>query len=172
MNYDEESEVAKLRRAVVHDPGNANLRYLLGAEMAQAKDYEGAVLELSAAIALNPALDMARFQLGLLQLTLGQVEQMKLVLAPFENASDDAPLKHFKRGLEALVIDDFAACITNLRRGIELNHQNEALNHDMSLIVSKVAAIVAEAPTQQSSSDRPANVVRTDFSLYGDATRH
>jgi tetratricopeptide (TPR) repeat protein len=172
MNYDEDSELAKLRRAVVHDPGNANLRYLLGAEMAQAKDYEGAVLELSAAVALNPALDMARFQLGLLQLTLGQVEQMKIVLAPFEDAADDAALKHFKRGLEALVIDDFSTCLASLRRGIELNRQNEALNHDMSLIVSKVAAIVAEAPAQQSSSDQPANVVRTDFSLYSDATKH
>jgi tetratricopeptide (TPR) repeat protein len=172
MSYEEESEVTKLRRAVVLDPGNANLRYLLGAEMAQAKDYEGAVLELSAAIALNPALDMARFQLGLLQLTLGQVEQMKLVLAPFENADDAAPLKHFKRGLEALAIDDFATCLTSLRRGIELNRQNEALNHDMSLIVSKVAAIMAEAPPQQSSGDPPAKTVRTDFSLYGDATRH
>lgn len=172
MNHDEDSEVAKLRRAVVHEPGNANLRYLLGVEMAQAKDYEGAVLELSAAVALDSALDMARFQLGLLQLTLGQVEQMRLVLAPLENASDDAPLKHFKRGLEALVTDDFATCLTCLRHGIELNRQNEALNHDMSLIVSKVAAIVAEAAGQQSRSDQPAKTVRTDFSLYGDATRH
>ena len=172
MSYDEESEVAKLRRAVVHDPGNANLRYLLGAEMAQAKDYEGAVLELSAALALNPTLDMARFQLGLLQLTLGQVEQMKIVLAPFEDAADDAPLKHFKRGLEALVIDDFTTCLTSLRRGIELNHENEALNHDMSLVASKVAAIVAEATAQQSRGEQSANVVRTDFSLYGDSTRH
>jgi cytochrome c-type biogenesis protein CcmH/NrfG len=52
----------ELRKAVVNDPRNADLRYLLGAEMAQQKDYEGAVMEMSAAIAFNPLLHLARFQ--------------------------------------------------------------------------------------------------------------
>ena len=50
----EKNELAELRRAVLNDPRDGSLRYLLGAEMAQERDYEGAVLGMSAAIALDP----------------------------------------------------------------------------------------------------------------------
>jgi cytochrome c-type biogenesis protein CcmH/NrfG len=41
----------ELRRAVVSDPRNAELRYLFGAELAQQRDYDGAVMEWTAAAA-------------------------------------------------------------------------------------------------------------------------
>ena len=150
----------ELRRAMVNDPHNAELRYLFGAEMAQERDYDGAVLEWTAAVALNPQLHIARLQLGLLHLTMARPDRAQVVLAPLEGLDDSAALKHFKRGLEALMRDDFAQCIVHLRTGIELNKENEPLNRDMSMLMNHVAAV----PTADAPAGSP--VVRTDFSLY------
>ncbi len=157
-----DTDIAKLRRSVLDEPRNGERRYLLGAELAQQRDYEGAVLEMSAAVALNPLLHIARLQLGLLHLTLAQPHHTLAVLAPLEELPDDSPLKHFKHGLEALIRDDFAACVHALEHGIALNHDNAPLNRDMQLIIGRVKS-AAEA--MQESQDPAA--VRTDFSLYG-----
>jgi hypothetical protein len=162
--------VEELRSAVVNDPRNAELRYLLGAEMAQQQDYNGAVMEMSAAIALNPTLHTARLQLGLLHLTMARPDHTVVVLAPLEELPDSAALKYFKRGLEALIRDDFAGCTANLQKGIELNEENAPLNKDMAMLMDKVAALVASQPGTATDSpdnwaqERPA--VHTDFSLY------
>lgn len=161
-----DNDLAELRRAVLDDPRNGEKRYLLGAELAQQRDYESAVLEMSAAIALNPFLHVARLQLGLLHLTMAQPHHTVAVLGPLEELPDDSPLKHFKRGLEALISDDFAACVGSLERGLELNRDNAALNRDMRLIIDRVR------PLSDASQDpRDPGAVRTDFSLYG-LTRH
>jgi tetratricopeptide (TPR) repeat protein len=168
MSYD--TSVEELRRAVVNEPRNAELRYLLGAEMAQQQDYDGAVMEMSAALALNPLLHMARFQLGLLHLTMARPDHALSVLAPLESLDDSAALKHFKRGLEALMRDDFARCIVHLRDGIALNEENAALNRDMNMLLERVTHAAAEAgkanATGSAHPDRDAQTIRTDFSLY------
>lgn len=167
MNTQDE-KIDELRRAAVNDPRNGEIRYLLGAELAQHRRYDEAVLELSAAVALNPLLHTARFQLGLLHLTMAQPDHATAVLAPLENLEDDAALKHFKRGLEAMAVDDFQAAVASLEHGMQLNHDNAPLNADMKLLVDRIK--VALAAESQPATDE-ANVVRTDFSLYG-LTRH
>lgn len=157
-----DNDLAALRRAVLDDPRNGERRYMLGAELAQQRDYEGAVLEMSAAIALNPFLHVARLQLGLLHLTMRQPHHALAVLAPLEELPESSPLRQFKHGLEALIGDDFVACLDSLERGIESNRDNAALNRDMQLIVERVRPL-AQAAGQ---TDDPA-AVRTDFSLYG-----
>lgn len=167
-----DDKIAELRRAAVNDPRNGEIRYLLGAELAQQQRYDEAVLELSAAIALNPLLHTARFQLGLLHLTMAQVHHATAVLAPLENLEDDQPLKHFKRGLDALAVDNFPEAVASLERGIQLNRDNPPLNADMKLLLDRIRATMANnAEAAARSSDEQSNVVRTDFSLYG-VTRH
>jgi hypothetical protein len=160
-----DNDLDALRRAVLDDPRNGERRYLLGAELAERRDYEGAVLEMSAALALNPFMHVARLQLGLLHLTMAQPHHATAVLGPLEELPDDSALKYFKRGLEALMHDDFAACLGELERGIESNRENAALNRDMQLIIERVKALV------QAGGPADADPVRTDFSAY-EPTRH
>jgi len=172
MSAEEASfDLTELRRAAVNDPHNGVLRYLLAAELAQMQDYDAALLEFSAAIALEPALDIARFQLGLLHLTMKQTDHALAVLAPLEDLADDNPLKHFKRGLAALIHDDLRAFFQAMQQGIELNTANQALQRDMQMLVQRITQL---APTP--ASDTPVDTltdtladgeVRTDFSLYG-----
>ncbi len=159
-------DLQQIRAAVASDPRNAELRYLLGAELAQQREYDAAVVEMRTALELDPNLHFARLQLGLLYLTMAQPSDSIAIWAPLEGLEETAALKAFKRGLEALIRDDFPACINYLQQGIHLNTQNAPLNRDMSMIVSRVreagVPVVQPAPLTESPA-----AVRTDFSLYG-----
>jgi tetratricopeptide (TPR) repeat protein len=173
MTADEtSSDLTQLRRAASDDPRNGVLRYLLGAELAHLQDYDGALLEFSAAIALDPSLDIARFQLGLLHLTLAQVDHALTVLAPLEGLANDNPLKHFQRGLAALIHDDLPAFFRSMQHGIELNTTNQALQHDMQMLLERVAhatpaPVSASMASTSTTGASPDADVHTDFSLYG-----
>jgi tetratricopeptide (TPR) repeat protein len=170
-----DQRIAKLRSAAVEDPRNGEIRYLLGVELAQHRRYDEAVLELSAAVALNPLLHTARFQLGLLHMTMAQPHHATAVLAPLENLEDQAALKHFKRGLDASVVDDLAAAVSNLERGMQLNLDNAPLNADMKLLAGRIVATIESNAAATETAAAPAggkpNAVHTDFSLYS-LTRH
>ena len=56
-------ELALREQAAERNPKNAEARYLLGAELAQAGQYERAVTEMKAAVGLQPTLFTAHFQL-------------------------------------------------------------------------------------------------------------
>ncbi len=161
-----EEAITELRQAAANDPRNGELRYLLGVALAEHRLYQEAVLELSAAVALNPLLHTARLQLGLLHLTLAQTQHATAVLAPLENLEDDVALKHFKRGLEALAVDDFSTALASLERGIQLNTENPPLNGDMQLIADRIKGVMET----NASAEQP-SAVHNDFSLYG-LTRH
>jgi tetratricopeptide (TPR) repeat protein len=163
----ESSELLRLRAAIVRDPGNAELRYLLGAELAQRHEYPEAVAQMRTALDINPKLHFARLQLGLLYLTMAQPDDSLAVWAPLEDLEETAALKAFKRGLEALIRDDFPTCIGFLQQGIHLNKQNATLNDDMSQLIERVRdGSVIAAPSVQAPCD--------DFSRFGEPsdTRH
>ena len=132
------SELQRLRAVINRDPGNAELRYLLGAELAERREYPEAVVQMRTALDINPKLHFARLQLGLLYLTMSQPDDSLAIWAPLEDLEETAALKAFKRGLEALIRDDFSTCIGYLQQGIDLNKQNATLNDDMTQLIAKV----------------------------------
>ncbi|HEU4589805.1 MAG TPA: hypothetical protein VFS13_02765 [Steroidobacteraceae bacterium] len=154
-------ELLRLRAAITRDPGNAELRYLLGAELAERREYPEAVAQMRTALAINPQLHFARLQLGLLYLTMSQPDDSIAVWAPLEELEETAALKAFKRGLEALIRDDFPACIGHLQRGIDLNKHNVTLNEDMTQLIERVkdGSVIASPanPTPGDDFDRYAN---------------
>jgi tetratricopeptide (TPR) repeat protein len=160
-------ELQRLRAAIVREPANAELRYLLGAELAQRHEYPEAVAAMHSALDINPKLHFARLQLGLLYLNMSQPDHSLAVWAPLEELDETAALKAFKRGLEALIRDDFPACIVYLQQGIDLNKHNTTLNDDMSQLIERVrdGSVIGPAPTPS-----PAD----DFSRFGKPsnTRH
>ncbi len=163
----EPSELLRLRAAILRDPGNAELHYLLGAELAQRREYGEAVAQMRTALDINPKLHFARLQLGLLYLTMAQPDDSLAIWAPLEDLDESAALKAFKRGLEALIRDDFNACIGFLQQGISLNKQNATLNDDMSLLIERVrdGSVIAEPQ---------ASTPREGFASFGapSQTRH
>jgi tetratricopeptide (TPR) repeat protein len=157
---------ASLEQALQSDSGNARLHYLLGAELASAREYDRAIAEMQRAIDLEPSLHTARFQLGLLHLTLARPDLARALWAPLESQPDES-LRLFKRGLEALIVDDFNTCIEQLHAGIRANTTNLALNRDMEMVIGKVR----ERTQPPSATPAPEQTVRTDFSLYEQTPR-
>ncbi len=156
-----------LRAAIENEPRKAELHYLLGAELAGQREYEGAAQEMGRALELDPSLHTCRFQLGLLLLTMALPDQARAVWSALENLEATSPLWYFKRGLEALIEDRFQDCIACLRSGIELNDSNPALNGDMQMIIERVSTILESAPAAAHPKESgEATAVRTDFSLY------
>jgi len=159
-------ERAALEQALRADSRNASLHYLLGAELAQAREYDAAVSEMRQAIELDPALHTARFQLGLLHLTMAHPDLSLEVWGPLE-AQPDVALRSFKQGLEALIRNDFPLCLEHLEAGIHANDRNAPLNRDMAMMAAKVREHLAQEPPQPAGQ----KVVRTDFSLYEQTRR-
>jgi tetratricopeptide (TPR) repeat protein len=131
----------------------AENRYLLGADLAQAGHYDRAIQEMQAAVQMQPDLHTATFQLGLLLLTQNEPAKATAAWRPLERLDEGAALRLFKEGLEALIYEDFERCILLLTRGVAANHLNPALNGDMKMVISRAREAQARA-------------VRTDFSLY------
>lgn len=98
-----------LRAAIENEPQKADLHYLLGAELAQQRNYDGAVLAMSRALELDPSLHSCRFQLGLLLLTMALPDRARAVWLDLENMGSASALWHFKRGLEALCLCELVA---------------------------------------------------------------
>jgi tetratricopeptide (TPR) repeat protein len=158
------SELLRLRDAIVRDPGNAELRYLLGAELAHLREYPEAVTQMRTALDINPKLHFARLQLGMLYLTMSQPDDSLAIWAPLEDLDESAALKAFKRGLEALIRDDFSACIGYLQQGIDLNKQNATLNDDMTQLIERVKDGSVIAPPGVAAANE-------SFGQYGEPSR-
>jgi tetratricopeptide (TPR) repeat protein len=127
-----------LKEAVARSDATATAHYLLGAEYAQIQMIDRAISQMEAAIALDPSLEAARFQLGLLWLTSGDGVHAEEVLSPLQERQDNA-LHRFGEGLIHLIHDRFADCVRCLRAGIEMNTDNEPLNVDMRRILGALS---------------------------------
>jgi Flp pilus assembly protein TadD len=138
--------ISLLKRLLDMEPQNGKAHYLLGAVHAEIGMYDVAAQEMARALELESDLHTARFQLGLLNLTSGKVEEARNVWEGLDILGDRDPLYLFKTGMLHLVKDEFEPCVTALKAGIELNAFNEDLNNDMRRIVSAARKAMAGQP--------------------------
>jgi tetratricopeptide (TPR) repeat protein len=127
-----------LKDAAAQSPGNAKVRFLLGAEHAQIGLLDRAEEDMTAALEIDPALVPARFQLGLLFLVRARIAEASEAWKPLDALPESDPYLHFKRGLEYLVKDEFARCEEAIAKGLQLNTVNAPLNQDMQRIIDDV----------------------------------
>jgi tetratricopeptide (TPR) repeat protein len=134
-----------LKQAVERSGDNYRAMYLLAAQHAQIGLTDRAIEEFNKALNIEPNLTAARFQLGLLLLCNARVQEALAAWERLEQLPENDPYLHFKRGLEKLCRDDFAGCAESLKRGMELNVDNPALNVDMQRVLDDAAAHLAKA---------------------------
>jgi Flp pilus assembly protein TadD len=135
-----------LEDAALKHPGDARVFLLLGAERMHAKDVDGAEAAYIAALQIAPSLHIARFQLGLLQLTSGRPAAALSTWAPLDQLDDSDPLRLFKTGLGYLVQDRFEDASRFLLEGIAHNRDNPALSKDMRMVLDRIARLSAGIP--------------------------
>lgn len=157
MEEDRDAEaITLLKRGLALDPTDGRLHYLLGAMHAQLGMFDRAISELKIAVQLAPHIDMAHFQLGLLQLTGGEVEEAQASWSALDELGGEHPLNLFRAGMLALGDEDWETCIDCMRRGIAANEEHESLNHDMERVIETAEKSLA-AQRAAGGAARPAS---------------
>jgi Flp pilus assembly protein TadD len=151
---DHATALTHLKQGAELFPDNVRISYLLGAEHAQIGLYDRAEKEMTHAINLDATLVVARFQLGLLQLTQGRLADARATWAALEELPADNALRLFKQGLGALSEDRFAEARALLQQGMEANSFSPDLNNDMRNLMERIP-FEAEQPLP-SAAEAPA----------------
>lgn len=132
------ASISYLKEGVTRFPDDAKLAYVLGAEFAQIGIYDKAEFEMQRAVSIDPDLFTASFQLGLLQMTLGKVEDAKLSWKNIDRLPKEHSLWLFKTGLEHLAAEQYADARKLLEQGIVSNDFSPELNRDINTVLSSM----------------------------------
>ena len=146
-------------------PGDPRLHFLRGSLLIGLQRFIEAHAALSRAVELAPDYHIARFQLGLFELTSGEADAAMATWGPLKALPGGHPLATFARGLEALIADRFEQCIEALRAGIAANDENLPLNRDMELVIAQCEALIAARAPSREEVDRTDAVSATSFLL-------
>ena len=140
-----------LSRAIEANPKDGTPHHLRGAILASRGQMRDAIEAMTQALARSPQLSGARFQLGMLHFTSGNVVAAQSVWQAFDALDAHDPLRLFTTGMLHLAKDEFADCIALLEQGIALCGV-ESINKDMRRVIEKVKAVVSANPP---SADKP-----------------
>lgn len=156
-------------RLIVDYPEDSRLHFLRGSLLAAAGRAIEAHAALSRAVALAPDFALARFQLGLFELTSGEADRALATWQPLDTLPDRHYLRLFLVGLRHLIRDEFKDAIVWLGEGIAANTENLPLNRDMQLLIDRCRE-ADQAPRAEPTTEISATSVLLD--QFGVGTVH
>lgn len=133
-----------LRELLLAASDDSQLHYLIGAVWAQRQDYARAEQHWCDALALAPGWRDARFQLGLLYVTLDRLTEAHELLAPLADDGDIDAVASYARGLQAIRSGDWADAHSWLDQGVILDGANAPRQGDMQRVRARVEAALAD----------------------------
>jgi tetratricopeptide (TPR) repeat protein len=148
-------------------PDDPRLHFLRGSLLIEVQRFIQAHGALSRALAIAPDYHIARFQLGLFELTSGESDAASATWAPLKRLPRGNVLSIFVDGLEHLMADRFERCIASLREGIAANDENLPLNRDMELVIEQCEALIAARPPEREEANPADAISVTSFLLRG-----
>ena len=152
-------------------PADPRLHFLYCSLLAAEGRYEEARTAMARSVELAPGYDIARFQLGLLELSSGDAAAADATLAPLADTPSEAALVLFARGLRHLARDELPAAAELLRGGIACNEEHPLVSRDMELIIAKIEE--SAAPPPQAAPDEPLSAAHLLLREYGaNPTKH
>ncbi len=142
-----------LHKCLESEPDNAYAVYLLAAEHAEIGLFDRALEGMERAIELDDSIEMAKFQLGLLYVRLGNDERAKQFWTILVDNTEDESLRLFSESLLALLGEDLALAQSKFEAGRELNKSNPGLNDSMARILEvATSGSVDTAPVNESAA--------------------
>ncbi|MCW7540861.1 tetratricopeptide repeat protein [Aquabacterium sp. A7-Y] len=143
---DPAAALAYLKQAVVKAPEHARAHWLLGAEYASLGMVDRARAGFERAVELDPDLHLARFQLGLLRLTSGDVEAAQDTWGPLDVLPEADPVRLFRDGLLHMVRDEFPQALEAVRQALATPGLDAALKRDMEMVLGRIEAAHEHRP--------------------------
>ena len=169
IEYDQEGAVVRLNElGAVYDT-DPRLPFLCGSVLAGLGRYAEARVKMRQAIVVSPDYDLARFQLGFLELTSGDAEMAQATWLPLLNLPTENPLRLFVEGLKKMLADSFEEAIALLTEGISRNQLLPAMNSDMGLLIDEMTQKL-NVPSDTIEIDSDANFLLKQFSFKN--TKH
>lgn len=145
-----------LKLTVERAPDYARAHWVLGAEYAGLGMPDRAREHFRTAVDLEPSLETARFQWGLLELTSGQADEAQHIWQPLDSLAEAHPLRLFKQGMLELVRDDMDAALTSLERALKDPALDAALRKDIEMVVQRIQANRSAEKSGSLVEDSPA----------------
>lgn len=155
---DRDRTIRYLKQSIELDP-KAESIYLLAAEYAEIGMMQRSIEGMQQALQLNPELWTAYFQLGLIFLTEGLIQEARNAWEPLTQQSPEEYLFHLGTGLIQLVDDQTEEGLESLKIGISLNQENPALNRDVTSIIDNVYAQIAERSEPDEAGEQEVPVI-------------
>lgn len=153
VRTDDERGLARLDELLAEYPNDAQLHFLRGSVLAGVKRYDEARVAMRQAVDLAPLYTVARFQLGLLELSSGDGVAADATLEPLEQLGGANALALFARGLRLLIRDEFESSLAALREGVARNTENPVVNRDMGLIIADLEQKLGVASGEASANE-------------------
>lgn len=138
QNGDHHAALNYLNAALEIEPKNAAVHYFRAAEHAELGLLERAHAEMIEALELDPEMDIARFQLGLLSLQLSKLDDARSAFNSLQNTSQDMSLREFSGAYLELLDERIANAITRLTQGLT-DCPNPALKTDMERVLASLS---------------------------------
>jgi Tfp pilus assembly protein PilF len=135
---DTQAALGHLERAVARDPRHGPAHHLRAGLYAGQKRFDLAIPEMQLAVELDADPAPARFELGMMLLSTGRIEEARRAWQPLEALGEEHALFLFQRGMLAMVADRFDETLADLERGIARNHANPSLNREMQKVIERV----------------------------------
>lgn len=145
-NRDAAEQLAQMEQLLGDYPEDPRLHFVYGSTLIAAGRMIEAHRSLTQAVTLAPDFAIARFQLGLFQLTSGEANAALETWGRLDRLPDTHYLRWFVDGLRCLIRDDFMGTIENLRKGIGLNGENPPLNNDMQMLIDRCLPLLGTTP--------------------------
>ena len=132
---DTQKSIHYIKSAINESPEDARMYCMLGSLYTDIGIYDKAILNMEKALELDESYHIARFHLGLLYLMGSRQNDCENTWRLLDTLDDEHYLNLFKEGLLEIVHDNVREGIALIQRGIDNNHINESLNHDMKLAI-------------------------------------
>ncbi|MDB5874630.1 MAG: Tetratricopeptide domain protein [Ramlibacter sp.] len=143
-----EQALHMFHEASMVSPANPVPHFLIGSEYASLGLSDKAEAALASAVVLAPRFHVARYQLGLLQLSGGRASVGLVTWEPLFQLEEADALVHFVRGFAAVVADDIHSARRHFESGLPRGQDNPALCED----VRRVMATLDQRAVQESNN--------------------
>jgi tetratricopeptide (TPR) repeat protein len=128
---------ARLDTLMANYPDDPRLHFMRGSLLAEGGRAIEAHRAMSRAIELEPGYALARYQLGLFELSSGEPARALSTWGPLLALGDDSYFRKFVEGMTHLIRDEFTEAIGLFEQGMTLNRDNEPMNRDIRLLIGQ-----------------------------------
>ncbi|WP_185232967.1 hypothetical protein [Teredinibacter franksiae] len=124
-----------LHLVLEQDSDHSAAIYLMAAEHAELGMLDRAAAGMARALLLDPSLEMARFQLAMLHMQLGQQAESIKELEKLKEVVKLPNLKLYTSAMLNVFSDNVKVAVGEIRAGLELPTDNPALNDSMRQVI-------------------------------------